>query len=648
MAWLIAPRRPTPQISENPYMSSITTPSVSEPFTAPETSAAPYRAYDDRPYRVDGPISALAFTPDGSLRSVEEPGMLRHWDTAGGRQKDWNFLTELETAWAFNCTGSLIAAASNDVTIWEVATGTLSAQWEQPSWVTALAFSPSASQVATGHDDGAVRLWDVSTKQLVREIKAHPRPVSALAFNFEGTRLASAAEDKLIRLWELSTGKLSGTLSGHTDRIPSLAWHPNGKRLFSAGWDTTVRVWDIATCDPIILLNSHEGQVFTLALNNQGSLLACADSANRIHLWDIDKHRTVKVLEGHESEIRCLAFSADGKRLASGGEDRVINLWSADGKATPPENRKMGWHSEQDLMASADAFSVRTGMALSPDGRRMANISNAGLRLWDTDSGQIGLVPENGADLAAVAFSPDGHWLAGGGADAKIRLWNAKTGKQQGTLAGQDLPLTAVAFATDSKTLASSGSSGADVWVWNVSTVEPLLIVPDAAGGCSVEALAFHPNGQWLAVAGIDWLATSGNEGRVAIWNIAQRGGPMASMPGGTLSLAFHPNGHFLAGTSLTRTVRIWEVPHGKLVAELDDFQEMARAVAYSPDGKWLATGGEDHIVQLWHAGSLSLEGSLELDTQIKTLCFSADNRFLYTGNGNGSCYQILVQRLLR
>jgi WD40 repeat protein len=74
----------------------------------------------------------------------------------------------------------------------------------------------------------------------------------------------------------------------------------------------------------------------------------------------------------------------------------------------------------------------------------------------------------------------------------------------------------------------------------------------------------------------------------------------------------------------------------------------MARAVAYSPDGKWLAIGGEDHNVQLWHAGSLTLEGSLELDTQIKTLCFSADNRFLYTGNGNGSCYQILVQRLLR
>ncbi|MFL5241327.1 MAG: hypothetical protein ACJ8FY_04405 [Gemmataceae bacterium] len=627
-------------------MSIITTPSIPESFTPSETSNAPYRAFDDRPYRVDGPISALAFTPDGSLRSIEEPGMLRQWDIAGGRQKDWNFLTELETAWAFNGAGSLVAAASNDLMIWEVATGMLSGQWEQPSWVTALAFSPCSSQIATGHDDGAVRLWNIRTKQLIREIKAHPRPVSALAFNFEGSRLASAAEDKLIRLWELSTGKLFGTLSGHTDRIPGLAWHPNGKRLFSAGWDTTVRVWDIATCDPVILLNSHEGQVFTLALNNQGSLLACADSANRIHLWDIAKHRTLMVLEGHESEIRCLAFSADGKRLASGGEDRVINLWSTDGKASPPGNAKKAWQSGQGLMSFADSVSVRTGMALSPDGRRMANISSAGLRLWDTESGQIALVPENGVDLAAIAFSPDGHWLAGGGADARIRLWNAQTGKQQGTLEGQDLPLSAVAFAADSKALASSGSSGADVWVWNVSTVEPLVIVPDAAGGCSIETLAFHPNSQWLAVGGIDWLATGGNDGRLAVWNITQRGSPVASMPGGVLSLAFHPSGQFLAGASLTRTVRIWEIPEGKLVAELDEFQEMACAVAYSPDGQWLATGGEDHLLQLWHADSFALAGSLELDTQIKTLCFSPDNRFLYTGNGNGSCYQVLVQRL--
>jgi WD40 repeat protein len=628
-------------------MTSASTSLLPEQQESPATRQPPYRAFDDRPYRVDGPLQALVFAQDGSLRSVEEPGLLRHWDTEGARQKDWNFLTELETIWAFNSGGTLVAAAGQEVTLWDGLTGHLITEWDQPCWVTAMAFAPSSTQLATGHDDGAVRIWDVATHQLIREIKAHPRPVSALAFNAEGSRLASAGEDKLIRLWDLSNGKAFGTLSGHTDRIPSLAWHPSGQRLFSAGWDTTARVWDIATCDPIILLNSHHGQVFTLALNNQGTLLACADSANRIHLWDIAKHRTVNTLQGHEAEIRCLAFSADGNRLASGGEDGIIHLWSSEGKSLRGENARKGWQSEHDLISNTNAFTVRKGIALSGDGRQLANISNAGLRLWDVEAGRVALQPENAHDLAAIAFSADGQWLAGGGADAKIHLWNAKTGKKQGSLEGQDQPLTTVTFAPDSKTLASSGSSGTDVWLWNLSTVEPILVIPDAVGGCSVETLAFHPNGKLLAVGGIDWLATGGEDGRIALWDITQRGGPLINISGGTTNLAIHPSGHFLAATSLKRTVRILAIPENMAVAELDDFQELVCAVAYSHDGNWLATGGDDHVLRLWNANTFSLEGTFEVDTQIKALCFSPDNQFLYTGNGNGSCYQVQVQKLL-
>src|SRR5262245_58263237 len=124
-------------------MNSIAASLLSEQSSASETRSALFRAFDDRPYRVDGPITALAFTAAGSLRSVEEPGMLRHWDTLGGRQKDWSFLTDLETAWTFNNEGTLLAAASNEITVWDVATGKLVGRWEQPCWVTALAFAPS-------------------------------------------------------------------------------------------------------------------------------------------------------------------------------------------------------------------------------------------------------------------------------------------------------------------------------------------------------------------------------------------------------------------------------------------------------------------------------------------------------------------------
>lgn len=627
-------------------MSQISTsPDSTKTATATVNLATPYRVFDDRPFRVDGPILALAFNADGNLRSVEEPGMLRHWDLDGGCQRDWSFLTDLETVWTFNREGTLIGAASDELTVWDVGTGRLAGEWNQPSWVTALAFSPNSTQIATGHDDGSVRIWDVLTEQLVREIKGHSKPISALAYSADGGRLASAGEDKLIRLWDMTMGKSCGMLAGHTDRIPALAWHPSGQRLYSAGWDTTARVWDIATCDPIILLNSHHNQVFAMTLNAQGTMLACADAADRIHLWDVARHRTLQVLEIHEGEIRALAFSPDGRYLASGGEDRIIRLSTLDGKSatTAPLKKK----AVEPAVVILNDFAVSSDVAVSPDGRHLAHISSTGLRLWNVESGSAAQQLENGQDLAALAYSPDGLWLAGGSGDAKLRLWNTKTGKQQGTLQGQDLPITAVAFAPDSKTLASSGKSGTDVWLWNISTVEPTLILPDAVAGSGVEALAFSPDGKVLAVGGVDWLATGGSDGRVCLWEIDKKGGPIATTEGGVTRLAFHPNGRWLAGATLNHTIRIWDIPSAKLHVEINDFEDMADALAFSGDGKWLASGGGDHGLRLWNTATFTLEGSLELDSQIKALGFSPDGRYLYTGNANGSCYQVLIQRIL-
>ena len=108
-------------------------------------------------------------------RPLEEPGLLRHWDTDGARQKDWNFLTELETIWTFNNIGSRVAAAGQEVTVWDALTGALLSEWDQPSWVTALAFSPSSTNLATGHDDGAV----LGTRILQTHEDQQPKPREA-------------------------------------------------------------------------------------------------------------------------------------------------------------------------------------------------------------------------------------------------------------------------------------------------------------------------------------------------------------------------------------------------------------------------------------------------------------------------------------
>ncbi|HEX4589203.1 MAG TPA: WD40 repeat domain-containing protein, partial [Gemmataceae bacterium] len=272
-------------------------------------------------WHADGVLLALAYAADGTLWSVEEPGLLRQWDKSG-RLLVRHFLSDIETLWAFGPRAELLVSASDDLVVWEVAGQREIASLPQPSWVTAVAFHPNKRVIATGHDDGSVRVWDLTSgvPSHGKELSNHRQPISALAFNADGSLLAGASEERKIVVWDLPAGTVRQTLAGHTDRIPALAWQPGTNVLLSAGWDTTVRVWDIGSGEPTMLLNTHSDQVYALAFSPDGQLLAVADSSGSVHIWsEVAQGKELRVLSGDIEEIHTLAFSADGKLLAVGG-----------------------------------------------------------------------------------------------------------------------------------------------------------------------------------------------------------------------------------------------------------------------------------------------------------------------------------------
>ncbi len=580
----------------------------------------------------DGDVQLVAFGKDGWLSSIEETGSLRKWNPASGQQIACYSLSDMETLWAFNGDARVLASCSDDLSIWDTSSGRLLTSIPQPSWVTALAFHPDPSFVATGHDDGSIGYWDAPGHHPVfaKSLTFHKKPISALAISPDGKLLTAASEDKTVSVWDLLTGKYVGVLTGHTDRVPALAWHPSGKYIVSAGWDTTARVWDAGTLQPVVLLNAHAMQVTALAFSADGRLLASGDSWQSVRVWDFETRKILHCLKIPNGEINTLAFSQDGNYLACNGE-RIIHLW----------NPRTG-QAYADIGPRPKA---KTSVSLSPDGARLLSNGGGGAaRIWNARTRQTLTTLDSKDAVQTVAFSPDGKWIAGAIAN-RIRLWDA-AGKFIADWEGRDESITALAFSPDGATLASGSRAGVAVLIWRVVDGEPILLIPDALDGCSIESLAFLPGNNTLAVGGIDWMATGGSNGAISLWNLAERA-EIATFFDGAAAIAVHPSGDLVASASLDCSVCLWDVSLGQLQQELIGHDGPVTAIAFSPDGAWLASAGEDLTLRLWDAKG-NERVAFEMDSQVTAVAFSPDGKLLYTAHANTTCGHIQLPEALR
>jgi WD40 repeat protein len=597
------------------------------------------RVFGEPRFHTDGDIAAIAFAADGTLYSIDEGGVLRHW-AADGKQLARHFLSDLETLWCFSPGAKLLASGNDDLILWDVATGQLVSRAEQPddqqAWVTAIAFSADGRTVATGHDDGQLRFRDVASQKFLGAIQAHPdkpykKAVSAIAFSPNGEFVATAGEDLAVRVWDATTHKLVAELKSHTDRIPALVWAPDSKLLISAGWDTSARVWRPPHADPLMLLNSHADQVLTVAYSPDGKYLACADSDNEIYLWtDPEAATRGPVLRGHNDEIRCLAFSPDGTKLASAGLDRVVHVWDVrDGKLLAGPNPK-GRH----------AIAVIPGSPL-----RLASSGAPNVRVWDADSGDE-VAPTNLCPAFSVAASPDGRWLAIGGTDHFTQLWNAADGHIAASLEATKPPIGFVAFSPDSKFLAHTSPVDGLVWLWTCGTGQPDLILIEAADACTLEAVAVHPNGRYVACGGIDYLGTGERDGAVCVWDTTTKK-KIATEDTGVAALMFDPLGKYLAGAGLDDAVYVWDAETLATVFVFGGHQQNINAVCFDPSGSYLLSGGDDGTVRCWDVLSGRQLVARAFDSPVQSLAFSPDGAYLFCGNGNTTCYQVEFKKFL-
>ena len=209
-------------------------------------------------------------------------------------------------------------------------------------------------------------------------------------------------------------------------------------------------------------------------------------------------------------------------------------------------------------------------------------------------------------------------------------------------------PVGALAFSPVGNLLAQTSPADGLVWLWNPASTrpDPDLILIEAADGCTLEAVAVHPDGNLIAVGGVDVLSTGERDGCVCVWDRTTKK-RAATFDVGVYAVAFDPQGRYLAAAGLTDRVHVWDLTTEEEVFVLEGHQERINDVQFSPDGSYLLSGGDDGTVRVWDVLSGRLIVMRELDSPVQSLAFTSDGKTLYTGNANTTCHQLDFGRLL-
>ena len=512
-------------------------------------------------------------------------------------------------------------------------------------------FSRDGKFLATGNDNGTIRLWDVASGRELRRFQNGRDSIHAAVLSPDGMVLASIDYNGTLHLWSTATGKELCSVADKRTAVRAwgsfsdIAFMPDGGRLavgdfksmrfvdvpsgkeaelprppnkglkvdmVSPDGTTAVSVdiggqlivWDLANGKERGRVSGYDDRHGLLALSPGGKRLAFAtkDREPVVQVWDVATGKKLAQCQGHRHKLYSLVFAPDGQSLATGGFDLTACLWDA---ATGKER----WRYQ-----GIGGCTPWVSLCFSPDGKTVATAGWGGkVRLLDTHTGKERepFISEGGFAVA-LAFLDAGKTLVLGSEDQSLRLFETLTGKEVRRLKEptrlvwsqksqawvlREEGIYGLSCTPDGRTLAVGDSLG--LHLWESPSVPGSKAPRSWEGEGGTGAVAFAPDGKVLAQASGPNLRLrdgNGKELRLLKGHASQSVG----------AVCFAPDGRTLASAGWDNKIRLWDVAGGRELVKPMDFGhwDTGNDLAFSRDGRLLATAGIDGTVRLWEVAA--------------------------------------------
>jgi WD40 repeat protein len=469
---------------------------------------------------------------------------------------------------------------------------------ETPRIIRALAFSPDGKTLLTGGSDQLARRWDVVSGKEVGRPLEHPGPISSVAFSPDSQVIAIAGS-QLLRLWDAATGMPLGSGLAHPKEVLKLAFRADGKTLVTAGSDGGVCFWEVASGRQTGRIETTDGLLLCVAFHRESGRILTGSTTGVARLWDVATGKPIGPPLAHPQNITAAVFQANGQAVLTATLDGTIRTW--DLARTNPTPSSLTWQAEASINA----------LAFHPDGQSVLTAGNLhAARFWDARTGAASgpPLPHPFRVVKSVAFRADGKvaLTAGWGLRQQgddfspvgaVFRWDPASGKLLGRLIDSAEYVTSATFVRDGQAVlvvSAANGLGGDLKVRLVDAVsgQPTS-VPLKPGALRVDPGAPR----------VDHVAISSDGSRLVT----------GSMPG--------------------KSAQVWDFATGQALGKRLEHHDEVTAVAFSPDGRTVATGCKDKVARLWDAATgAPLGQAMAHRLPVDALAFSPDSKTLLVG----------------